>query len=133
MAWQVHTPSFFPIFQPYRSSCLVFAKWLGLSPLRNLMKSLSLVMVSHTSQGYHQVSGDGVIPPEPEPEHEQASPLTVLLICRIGAAVSSQKDMVLLLSLVTAILHQRSSCILPTPEITCNVPRSGGITLPPET
>ena len=47
------------------------------------------------------------------PEHEQASPLTVPLLRRIRAAVSTEKDMVLLLSLVAAIFCvARTDCFL---------------------
>mmetsp|Transcript_1942 Transcript_1942/g.3811 ORF Transcript_1942/g.3811 Transcript_1942/m.3811 type:complete len:185 (-) Transcript_1942:57-611(-) len=47
------------------------------------------------------------------PEHEQASPLTVPLLRRIGAAVATEKDMVLLLSLVAAIFCvARADCFL---------------------
>ena len=47
------------------------------------------------------------------PEHEQASPLTVPLLRWIGAAVATEKDMVLLLSLVAAIFCvARADCFL---------------------
>ena len=47
------------------------------------------------------------------PEHEQALPLTVPLLCWIGAAVATEKDMVLLLSLVAAIFCvARADCFL---------------------
>ena len=47
------------------------------------------------------------------PEHEQASPLLVPLLRQIGAAVATEKDMVLLLSLVAAIFYvARAGCFL---------------------
>jgi hypothetical protein len=47
------------------------------------------------------------------PEHEQALPLTVPLLRRIGAAVATEKDMLLLLSLIAAVFCvARADCFL---------------------